>query len=100
VTAAQRKARGGAAFRAAVAVVALLSALGLVIWRQGRALQALAELDAAKRDRALLVAERADLERKIQVLESRAHVLPEARERLGMRTPEAAEMVILPGETP
>ena len=101
--AAERKAKSAAArraLRAGVAVTALLSALGLVIWRQGRALQELAQLDEAKRDRSMLIAERADLERKIQVLESRAHVVPEARERLGMRTPAAAEMVILPGETP
>ena len=44
--------------------------------------------------------ERADLERLIQVLESRTRVVPEARRLLGMRTPNASEIVILPGEAP
>ena len=86
--------------QAAVATLGLLVALGLVIWRQGRALEALAELDGARRERGLLIAEQAELERRIQQLESRAHVVPEARRVLGMRSPEAAEIVILPGEAP
>jgi cell division protein FtsL len=86
--------------QAAVAAVALLGALGLVVWRQGRAREGLAELDLARREKGLLVAERAELERQIQRLESRARVVPEARRLLGMRTPEAAEIVILPGEAP
>jgi cell division protein FtsL len=86
--------------QATVAAVALLGALGLVVWRQGRAREALAELDVARREKGQLVAEQAELERSIQRLESRSRVVPEARRRLGMRTPEAAEIVILPGEAP
>ena len=78
----------------------LLGALGLVVWRQGRALEALSMLDTTRREKALLVADQAELERRIQQLESRARVVPRAREVLGMRTPEAAEIVILAGETP
>lgn len=85
-------------FQAAVAGIGLLAALGLVIWRQGRALEALAQLDDARRAKGVLVAERAELERSIQALESRARVVPEARRLLDMRTPEAVEIVILPGE--
>lgn len=86
--------------RAGVAVVALLGSLGLVSWRQARGLEALAELDRVRTERGLIVAESAELERRIQVLESRARVVPAARRRLGMRTPDATEIVILPGETP
>ena len=85
---------------ATVAVLVLLTALGLVVWRQGRALAGLAELDDARQEKGLLIAERAELERRVQVLGSRARVVPEARRVLGMRTPGAAEIVILPGEAP
>ena len=81
-----------------VAALALLGALGLVVWRQSRALEALALLDTSRREKALLIADQAELERRIQQLESRARVVPRARDALGMRTPEAAEIVILPGE--
>lgn len=84
--------------RASLAVVVLVTALALVAWRQSRALEALAELDRARQEKGLLLAERAELERRVQVLGSRARVVPEARRRLGMRTPESAEIVILPGE--
>ena len=83
--------------RAAAAVGVLLLSLGLVIWRQARALEALAALDEVRERRALLAAERTELERRIQMLESRSWVLPEAERRLGLRTPEADEIVILPG---
>jgi cell division protein FtsL len=39
-----------------------------------------------------------ELEREIQVLTSRARIVPEARERLGMHTPDASELVILLAE--
>jgi cell division protein FtsB len=94
----RRSSRG--VVHATVAAVALLGALGLVAWRQSRGLEALAELDVARRERGLLVADQAELERRIQQLQSRGRVVPEARRRLGMRTPEAAEIVILPGEAP
>jgi cell division protein FtsB len=83
--------------RAAAAVGVLLLALGLVVWRQSRALEALAEVDQVRSRRALLEAERTELERRIQTLESRGWVLREAERRLGLRTPQAGEIVILPG---
>jgi cell division protein FtsL len=86
--------------RALVSMLALLAALVLVAWRQSRALDALGELDRVREDRALAEAGKQALERSIQHLESRARVVPEARERLGMHTPEAREIVILPGEAP
>lgn len=86
--------------RAALALAALLAALCLVAWRQARALEALAGLEQVRQDRALALAERSDLERRIQYLESRGRTVPQARARLGMHTPEATEMVILPGVRP
>ena len=44
-----------------------------------------------------LTAEQVELERRVQRLESRSRVVPEARRRLGMRMPDAREIMILPG---
>lgn len=85
--------------RAAFAVVALLASLWLVTWRQSRAFEALGRLDEIRRETSVAESERVELERTIQVLESRARVVPEARERLGMHVAASAELVILPGET-
>jgi cell division protein FtsL len=86
--------------RALVAAGALLCSLTLVAWRQSRALGALGELERVRNERALVQAEKEAMERAIQHLESRARVVPVARDRLGMRTPQATEIVILPGEAP
>lgn len=87
----------GPFLRAGFALAALLGSLALVTWRQSRAFEALEHLDELRRLTSVAEAERVDLERTIQVLESRARVVPEARERLGMHTPAASELVILPG---
>jgi cell division protein FtsL len=84
--------------RATLAVVVLVGALALVPWRQSRALEALATLDRLRGQASIAAARRVDLERSIQVLESRGRVVPLARERLGMHTPSATELVILPGD--
>jgi cell division protein FtsL len=39
-----------------------------------------------------------ELDREIQVLTSRARVVPAARDRLGMHTPDGSELVILLAE--
>lgn len=80
-----------------IASIALLSSLALVAWRQGRALEALQALAEVQQERSLAEAERAEMERRIESLESRAHVVPAARERLGMHTPDAGEIVFVPG---
>jgi cell division protein FtsL len=82
----------------ALAFAALLASLSLVTWRQSRALEALADLDRARRERSLAESDRVELDRRIQYLESRGRVVPEARRRLGMHTPDGSEMVLLPGE--
>jgi cell division protein FtsL len=91
--------RSVAVLRVVLAVTVLLGALGLVTWRQSRSFEALAALDDVRRQRAASAAEQVELERSIQVLESRGRVVPLARKRLSMHTPEAAELVILPAET-
>jgi len=83
--------------RAGLAVAVLLLSLGMVTWRQSRAFETLGRLDEARRQASVAAAERVELERRIQVLESRGRVVPAARDRLGMHTPDARELVILPG---
>jgi cell division protein FtsL len=87
--------QGNGAIRIGLACVLLFAAMSLVVWRQSRALEALRALDAARADRALLQAERAELQREIQHLESRARIVAVAGEQLGLRVPAAAEIVIL-----
>jgi cell division protein FtsL len=88
----------GPFLRATLALVALVASLWGVTWRQSRALEAMSALDEIRRQTSLAEAERVDLECSIQVLESRARVVPEARERLGMHIAAGTELVILPGE--
>jgi cell division protein FtsL len=79
----------------AAGVAVLLLSLSFVTWRQSRAREALAELDRVQREISLVSAERADLDRRIEILESRRHVTTAAQERLGMHTPAADEIVLL-----
>lgn len=80
--------------RAALTFVLLMTSLGLVTWRQGRALEANRELDDLRRASSVARAEQVELEREIQVLLSRSRVVP-AAEALGMHTPSATEQVVL-----
>lgn len=81
----------------ALATAVLLASLSLVAWRQARALEALEILDGFRRELVLGQAEMADFHSRIRVLESRGRIVPEARDELGMRIPEASEIVILAG---
>lgn len=82
--------------RLALCFATLLGALSAVIWRQSVALDTLRELERLRDGRALAEAERSDLVREIEHLESRAIVVASARDRLSMRVPFAHEIVILP----
>ena len=82
--------------RLALCFAALLAALTLVIWRQSNALETLRSLDKLRDARALAEAERSEVLRRIELLESRNYVVSAARDRLGMRVPLANEIVILP----
>jgi cell division protein FtsL len=84
--------------RASLTLAFLLLSLGFVTWRQSRAFEVLGDLEGVRRASSEARAERIDLERSIQALESRSRVVPAARSRLDMHTPDAAELVILPGE--
>ena len=81
----------------ALAAAAFLGSLSLVAWRQGRALELLGDLDQVSREYDMGGAERDELQRRVRFLESRGHVVPEAKERMGMRMPAASEIVILAG---
>jgi cell division protein FtsB len=79
----------------ALALAALLASLSLVAWRQARALEALELENRLQRELTLGKAEEVDLNGRIRILESRGHVRPEARKELGMRMPDASEIVYL-----
>jgi cell division protein FtsL len=82
--------------RLAFAFTALLASMSLVVWRQSRALEVLRALDEARTTRAIGEAERSELNRRIEFLESRSRVVEEAEERLGMHVPSSDEMIFLP----
>jgi hypothetical protein len=86
--------------RAAVTFVVLLGSLGMVTWRQSRSLETLARWDEVSRQVSVSRAEVVELDREIQVLTSRARVVPEARERLEMHSPDGSEFEILYVGTP
>lgn len=85
--------------RVAFGTTVLLGCLALVPWRQSRALEVQTRLAHLRSQVSVARAERAELQRHIQLLESRSRVVPAARKRLGMHTPVGAELVILPGGT-
>jgi hypothetical protein len=86
--------------RLALLSAALLASLSLVVWRQSRALELLRELDRARLSTAITQAQRSELGRRVDYLESRAYVVGEAGARLGLRVPSAHEIVILPLDRP
>jgi cell division protein FtsL len=81
--------------RAAVTLAVLLASLGFVTWRQSRALETLVQWDEVQRQVSVSRAQVVELDREIQVMTSRARIVPEARAHLGMHTPEASELEIL-----
>lgn len=96
----RRVRRGPPVIRAVLLVAGLLASLTLVVWRQSTALEMLRGLDAVRQERIVEEARRASLSRRVEELESRARVSMAARERLGMRVPTGAELVILPMAEP
>ena len=82
----------------ALAVAAFLASLSLVSWRQGQALDTLADLEVLRQECALELADLDELEGRIRHLESRGRVVSEAEERLGMREAVSSDIVHLPGE--
>lgn len=87
--------KGSGAIRFGVASALFFASLSLVVWRQSRALEELRGLDEARGTRALLEAERTQLQREIQQLESRTRIVEVAAARLGMRVPSGDEVRFL-----
>jgi cell division protein FtsL len=87
--------RGNGAIRMSVAFALLYTSLALVVWRQSRALEELRGLESARSERVVLQAERWDLQREIQRLESRSRITSVASARLQLRTPAAHEITFL-----
>ncbi len=89
-----KRLRQGAA--AAAWLLLFLGALGLVIWRQTRGVALERALHELQDERAIVEAERVQLERRILALSSRARVVRLARERLGLYLPADTQIVFLP----
>jgi cell division protein FtsL len=87
--------RGSGAIRMGIACALLFASLSLVVWRQSRALDEVRALDEARSRRVVLEAERTQLQREIQRLESRSRIVSVAGSRLGLRVPSGQEIVIL-----
>lgn len=84
------------AVRLAGWILLLLGSLLLVTWRQTRGVALETSLRGLEQERAMADAEAITLTRRIEELRSRSRILRVARERLGMRLPEAGEIVFLP----
>ena len=80
--------------RAAITFAVLMWSLGLVTWRQSRALEANRTLDDLRRHVSVARAERVEIDRGIQTLRRRVRIVMEA-EAMGMHTPDATEQVFL-----
>ena len=80
--------------RAAITFAVLMWSLGLVTWRQSRALEANRTLDDLRRHMSVARAERVEIDRGIQTLRRRVRIVMEA-EAMGMHTPDATEQVFL-----
>jgi len=94
----RRSSRGEAPIRLAASVAVLLAALSAVVWRQSRTLEVLASSESVSREISLAEAELTELQRRIQQLEGYGRIVLETRERLGMKTAAAEDIVILSGE--
>lgn len=92
--------RGTGAIRMGIACALLFGSLSMVVWRQSRALEALRGLDAARAERVLLQADRSELQRSLQRLESRTRIVAVAAERFGLRNPDGDEIVFLRVSSP
>ena len=79
--------------RTVVAFVVLLGTFMAVTWRQSRSFEALAELDELRRQTSVALAERVELERDIQILRSRAEIVPAAA-LIGLHTPHGNELAL------
>lgn len=77
-------------------LIVLLAAFSLVTWRQARGVEMERTLRRVETERALVEVERVATERRIEEMSSRSRVVRVARDRLGMRVPDDAEIIFLP----
>lgn len=84
----------GTLHRMALAIALVLASLSVVAWRQGRALGLLSELDRVQSDIGAARSEAGELEREIRVLQSRARIVADAGDRLGLHQPEGQVRVL------
>ncbi len=80
----------------AIWLLVFLAVAWLVIARQTSAIRAAGELTLVRAQRADLEGHRIDLERRIRAAQSRAVLVPRARQRLGLRLPADTEIILLP----
>lgn len=84
----------------ALGFAAILASLSLVVWRQSQTLEVLRSLESVRSERALVEAERWELDHRVQRLQSRGWVAEAAEERLGMRIPTGSEIIYISLEIP
>jgi cell division protein FtsL len=77
-------------------LLVLLAALSAVTWRQTEGVAREHALREVRSERAVVEAERMELERRIQSLTTRTRIVRVARDRLGMHLPSDGEIVLLP----
>jgi cell division protein FtsL len=77
-------------------LLVLLAALSAVTWRQTEGVARERALREVRSERAVVEAERMELERRIQSLTTRTRIVRVARDRLGMHLPSDGEIVLLP----
>ena len=82
--------------KVALAVAAFLASLSLVSWRQREALDTLRDLETLLQETTMETGTREELESRIRFLESRARVIGEAEERLGMRVAQDSDIISWP----
>jgi cell division protein FtsL len=70
--------------------------LAIVTWRQTEGVERERALRDVRSERAIMEAERMELERRIQALTTRTRIVRVARDRLGMHLPDDGEIVLLP----
>lgn len=87
--------RSQGTLRVALAFAAFLGSLSLVIWRQSRTLDVLAELDVTRTKRAIVESERSRAVERIQYLESRSRIAEVAEAWWDMRVPSSDEEYVI-----
>ena len=84
----------------ALALVTFVLVGSAVVWRRTLGIAQARELRELSRERQQLLSERAALQGQVRVAASRAHILPVAQQRLGMRIPADTQVVLIQRPSP